>query len=72
MQGARRHLLLAPEEVGAYLPIREELRRDGEERVPTKEAPVVAGEFPLHLFIIILPGTKLPGGCCSSLANDST
>lgn len=61
MLGARRHLLLAPEEVGEYLPIREELKRDGEERVPTKEAPVVAGEFPLRLLIIIPPGTKLPG-----------
>lgn len=60
MLGARRHLLLAPEEVGEYLPIREELRRDGEECVPTKEAPAVAGEFPLHVLIIIAPDTKLP------------
>lgn len=60
MLGARRHLLLAPEQVGEYVPIREDLRRDGEERVPTKEAPVVARDFPLHVLIIIPPGTKLP------------
>lgn len=34
--------------------------KDGEEFAPTKKEPAVAGEFPLPLLIITLPGTKLP------------
>lgn len=32
----------------------------GEELAPMENEPVVAGKFPLHLLIIILPGTMLP------------
>lgn len=34
--------------------------KDGEESAPTGTEPELAGEFPLHLLIMTLPGTKLP------------
>lgn len=34
--------------------------KDGEEFAPTKNKAVLSGEFPLHLLMITLPGTKLP------------
>lgn len=45
---------------GEHLPIRERNEKHGEESAPTKNEPVVAGEFPLHLLIITLLGTKSP------------